>query len=219
MEIQTRSILQHAWAEIEHDLGYKSKNEVPKKIRRRFSRLAGLLELADSEFNGIRSDLVKYDVEIDNKIQTEPSTIGIDLSSLSAFIRKSALVAEIDKHIAKSAGWGLVDRDDGASWYVDRINGVGIKTVGDLERELTRNSDSIKKFAEKWLAGDREDYEPGYDTHSGISLFYLIYILLAQTSDYQKIIKFFRENEIGPDSPEELAQDLLNFYEEIQNNR
>jgi ppGpp synthetase/RelA/SpoT-type nucleotidyltranferase len=56
-ELQIRSILQHAWAEIEHDLGYKSEAAIPKAVRRRFSRLAGLLELADDEFLGIRGEL------------------------------------------------------------------------------------------------------------------------------------------------------------------
>ncbi len=42
-EIQIRSVLQHAWAEIEHDLGYKNKIEIPEKIRRDFSRVSGLL--------------------------------------------------------------------------------------------------------------------------------------------------------------------------------
>lgn len=53
-EIQTRSILQHAWAEIEHDLGYKTRERVPREIRRRFSALAGLLEIADREFRSLR---------------------------------------------------------------------------------------------------------------------------------------------------------------------
>ena len=53
-EVQIRSILQHAWAEIEHDRGYKSEAEVPRAVRRRFSRLASLLELADDEFLGLR---------------------------------------------------------------------------------------------------------------------------------------------------------------------
>ena len=46
-EIQVRSILQNAWAEIEHDLGYKTKEAIPVQSQRRFARLAGLLELAD----------------------------------------------------------------------------------------------------------------------------------------------------------------------------
>jgi len=38
-EVQIRSILQHAWAEIEHDLQYKSKESIPRELRRRFARL------------------------------------------------------------------------------------------------------------------------------------------------------------------------------------
>jgi putative GTP pyrophosphokinase len=62
-EIQIRSLLQHVWAEIEHDLGYKSNQSVPRPIRRRFARLAGMLELADDEFVAIRDgDIVKSGV-------------------------------------------------------------------------------------------------------------------------------------------------------------
>lgn len=54
-EVQIRSILQHAWAEIEHDLGYKSEIEIPNIVKRKFSRLSGLLELVDDEFVSIKN--------------------------------------------------------------------------------------------------------------------------------------------------------------------
>jgi putative GTP pyrophosphokinase len=54
VEIQVRTILQHAWAEIEHDIQYKSSKAIPKEIRRRFMALAGMLEIADREFQAIQ---------------------------------------------------------------------------------------------------------------------------------------------------------------------
>ena len=57
VEIQIRSILQHAWAEIEHDLEYKNQANVTDETRRHFSRLAGLLEFADLEFEKIRDEI------------------------------------------------------------------------------------------------------------------------------------------------------------------
>ena len=55
-EIQVRTILQHAWAEIEHDIQYKSVEVIPTPIRRRFMALAGLLEIADREFQTIQNE-------------------------------------------------------------------------------------------------------------------------------------------------------------------
>lgn len=55
-EIQVRTILQHVWAEIEHDIQYKSVEAMPTTIRRRFIMLAGLLELADREFQAIHDE-------------------------------------------------------------------------------------------------------------------------------------------------------------------
>jgi ppGpp synthetase/RelA/SpoT-type nucleotidyltranferase len=55
-EIQIRTVLQHAWAEIEHDIQYKSNVTIPEEIRRRFMALAGMLEIADREFQAIQDD-------------------------------------------------------------------------------------------------------------------------------------------------------------------
>ncbi|MDO5684258.1 MAG: hypothetical protein Q4G46_15720, partial [Propionibacteriaceae bacterium] len=57
--VQLRTVLQHAWAEFEHDVRYKGTippEQVPD-LDRRFTLAAGLLELADSEFTTIRDRL------------------------------------------------------------------------------------------------------------------------------------------------------------------
>ncbi|MFJ8365871.1 GTP pyrophosphokinase family protein [Bacillus cereus] len=49
-EIQVRTILMHAWADIEHKLQYKKKEHIPKIIQRKFYQLSALFELADEQF-------------------------------------------------------------------------------------------------------------------------------------------------------------------------
>lgn len=55
-EIQVRTLLQHAWAEMEHDIQYKTDVDIPLDLNKRFSALAGLLEIADREFASIQRD-------------------------------------------------------------------------------------------------------------------------------------------------------------------
>ncbi|MFD1258186.1 GTP pyrophosphokinase family protein [Mucilaginibacter terrae] len=74
-EIQVRTILQHAWAEIEHDKNYKFNGVLPPEIKRRFKILAGTLELADREFNQLSQEIDKISnnvsiAEADNKLET-----------------------------------------------------------------------------------------------------------------------------------------------------
>lgn len=61
-EIQVRSILEHAWAEIEHEIIYKGGIKYPNHIVRRFAAVAGALEILGNEFgalNKIRDDLIE----------------------------------------------------------------------------------------------------------------------------------------------------------------
>lgn len=87
-EIQVRTILQHAWAEIEHDIEYKSSQDIPFEIRRRFASLAGLLEIADREFESLRQDEIIVKKEIQSKIQNNNFQIPIDMDSLTFYLKK-----------------------------------------------------------------------------------------------------------------------------------
>ena len=102
-EIQIRTILEHAWAEIEHDLGYKSPLGVPASIRRRFSRLSGLLELADQEFVAIKESLMTYEAEAAKKITEATDDLPIDSVTLKAFLDEGE-TTQTEVRIAQELG-------------------------------------------------------------------------------------------------------------------
>lgn len=102
-EVQVRTILQHAWAEIEHDLGYKAGDLAPAKIRRRFSRVASLLEIADQEFVSIRSDLEAYVKSVGTLPAKLDSDLALDVVSVVALAHQPPVHA-LDEFIARYLG-------------------------------------------------------------------------------------------------------------------
>jgi putative GTP pyrophosphokinase len=59
-EIQVRTILMHAWADVEHKLAYKRKEHVPPQLRRRLSQLSALFEVADQHLDSLREEREEY---------------------------------------------------------------------------------------------------------------------------------------------------------------
>ncbi|MDQ1612533.1 MAG: pyrophosphokinae [Pyrinomonadaceae bacterium] len=59
-EIQVRTVLQDAWAIIDHHLSYKHESDVPKVLKRKLNSLSGLFETADDQFDRVRKEQEEY---------------------------------------------------------------------------------------------------------------------------------------------------------------
>ncbi len=213
-EIQTRSILQHAWAEIEHDLGYKSAVEVPGEVRRRFYRLAGLLELADEEFNRLRRDLEQYAQTVPVRIEVNPGAVTINKVSLSAFLETNPLVRQLDEEVGPSPQPADFPQPEVNPRDVDRVLYFGIRTIAQLESALRDNADRIRRFYSRWNAGDPRPswYRPGK------SLFYLGYVLVGQTGSEAEAFEYLNKLGIGSryEGLQELARRIIETYEAVE---
>ena len=142
LEIQIRTVMQHAWAEIEHDLGYKSKEDIPDQYRRQFSRLAGLIELADDNFLQLKNNINNYEQEIREKLPTSKKELPIDSSTLMTYVTEDQNYIELLNTIKSSD----VDIDFNInssflSTVVQRVKKLGLKTIGDIDELLDRYKD------------------------------------------------------------------------------
>jgi putative GTP pyrophosphokinase len=203
-EIQIRSILQHAWAEIEHDLGYKSGSIVPAPIRRRFSRLASLLELADVEFMQIRDTLSSYTGEVERALAERSSEINLDDVSLYAFIQSDETVRGLDKAMAEYVGAVLEDPGD-VQRLLRELHFAGLQTISDLRASLDANKSVVLSQFKERLKSQKYD-----DLSRGISLFHLFQVLLVQQGGRKRLLEAFRHLTIG------VSQNLEQTVSEIE---
>lgn len=201
IEVQTRSILQHAWAEIEHDLGYKSEIEVPQHIRRRFALVAGLLEIADREFDEIKKELVDYRAGISKAVIETPQEVSINLDSIRALLTDGTIVDQLDKKIMVVNNALTANHYDLLnSRYLGYMEQMGIKTIVGLTSSLESQRDLILIFSKFWIGGNTSSIP------SGASIFYLWLIWLADKSEAE-IEEHLREASF--DNPPSMAQRLI----------
>jgi putative GTP pyrophosphokinase len=197
IEIQIRSILQHAWAEIEHDLGYKNQVVIPRSVRRRFSRLAGLLEVADSEFQGIRVDLSEYAAHAATAVVATPDITPLDSATVASFIEQNQLLRELDERVANIHGARFVPDESPGHWATDLIC-AGFTSIGDVADALASDPEAVERFTTNWIrAIDTWRY--------GQSLFFLAYIRAAEGADRQRVADYVRCSGIHHSFEDDLA--------------
>lgn len=122
--VQIRTVLQHAWAEFEHDIRYKGTipEEYVPDLDRRFTLAAGLLELADREFSEIRDRLQAATPR--HRDGEDPGDPRLSAQDLASFL--SGQYAD--------AGWS---RTDHYSWISGLLLELGITSLEELAGLLT----------------------------------------------------------------------------------
>ncbi len=118
-QVQIRTVLQHAWAEFEHDIRYKGSipaHHAPE-LDRRFALAAGLLELADREFSAIRE-----------RLRGSATVAAAGRGGGAVRIEGQELAAFLDARFG-DAGWSRTDRYD---WMCGLLTELGITTLEEL---------------------------------------------------------------------------------------
>ena len=149
-ELQMRTALQHVWSTIEHDTGYKGEVKIPQEYRRQFSRMAGLLELADDEFSRLRTALTDYrrqtlalvkNGQLDDVQMSRETFRGyLDLKPFDRLNHRIAAVNQAEIYPVSVMS------------YLPVLESFGMETLGDVQRFIDENSDDAYQLALSQLA-------------------------------------------------------------------
>jgi putative GTP pyrophosphokinase len=177
-EVQITSILRHAWSEIEHPW-YDLKEAFPAHIKRRFARMAALLEIAESEFLALKNLQSDYKRAVAVQVEAQVPDIPVDSVSLRTFIETDSNLEKLDRALASKMRFELTN--ELADVVVESLsraaNAAGIKSLQQLRDSLRGYADAIPEYA---LRGDREawpDRPPNLVVTRGTSIFYLLQML------------------------------------------
>jgi putative GTP pyrophosphokinase len=143
-EIQVRTVLEHAWAAIDHSLRYKREADVPREQKRALFQLSAILELADDNFDRLKRQQRVLREVAQKRIGTSADTT-LELNSVSyAAYADSSLILRKLTQIAYSAGFRPPDEEDNVrdreadtiSELMEMAKANGINTIHELNRVL-----------------------------------------------------------------------------------
>lgn len=181
-EIQVRTVLQHSWASISHELYYKKRYDIPRELNRKLFRLAGLFELADEQFLQIRNEHDKLENQISTLSSIELAKEEINLLTLNNRLAQSEGIFNEIKNIGIESGFDYTESIDDR--YVSHIalisKYLNIKKISSLENLLEHNKNNIKQFFDIVKAVDGKDKYWGADT-----TFLVMMALLLNLSEEQ----------------------------------
>ena len=144
-EIQMRTLLQHAWANMDHDTGYKSGVEIPKRYMRNMSRLAGMLELVDDEFSKIRIELTDYRRRVQALVRSgNLDEVPIDGDTFRSYLELEPF-NQLNKRIAAMNQAEI--QEVSLMPYLAIFKAIGLKTLGDISNLIRDYSEGAYQIA------------------------------------------------------------------------
>lgn len=145
VEIQMRTLLQHAWANMNHDTGYKSGVEIPREYIRNMNRLAGMLELADEQFSRIRTELTDYRRRVQALVASgNLDEVPLDGDSFRSYLDLKPF-AQLNGRIAALNQAEV--HEVPLMPYLAVFKGLGCKTLGDVSRMLREYAEGAYQIA------------------------------------------------------------------------
>ena len=148
-ELQLRTTLQHAWAAINHDTGYKSGVEIPRVYMRQMNRLAGMLEMVDDEFSRIRTELNDYRRRVQQLVQNgKLDDVLLDGDTFRSYLQARPLDA-LNKRIAAINQAEIQEAP--LIRYLRVLKALGCNTLGDVSRLIKKYEDDAYRLARHQL--------------------------------------------------------------------
>lgn len=171
-ELQMRSALQHVWANMQHDMGYKTEVEIPAEYQRSMNRLAGILELADEQFSRIRKDINDYR----RKVKSLVASGNFDEVPLNGDSFRDYCDLKPFAHLAdKIATINQAEiYQDSLMPYYNVLTRIGMKTIGDIERMRTEFGQNAYQLALIQLAGTGLDIVAYSVTIQNLCIVYIL---------------------------------------------
>jgi hypothetical protein len=87
-EVQVRTLLMDAWANVSHVLAYKGEASIPAELRRDFHALSGLFFVADKHFELFFGKTIELGEQAEQQLAEDPDDVDLNLDTLSAFLRQ-----------------------------------------------------------------------------------------------------------------------------------
>ena len=148
-ELQLRTTLQHAWASINHDTGYKSGIEIPREYLRRMNRLAGMLEMADDEFSRIRTEINDYRRRVQQLVSSgRLDEVLLDGDTFRSYLQAKPFDA-LNKRIAAINQAEIMDAP--LIRYLRVLKELQCNTLGDVSRLIKRYEEDAYRLARHQL--------------------------------------------------------------------